>query len=403
MLEPNSLLLVVVLVLAAGALLVLLARNRRLVVRIVAGVLALTLAATAGVGIVNIYYGYYQTWSQLSADLSDNYSTFTASAQSRTADPAVHGRLDAVMLPGPRSGIDRKGAIYLPPQYFQPRYAHTVFPTVELIHGYPGSPSSWIVHLRVVQLIDRLISTRAMGPTILVMPAMSVGRHPEECVNAPGILDDTYITDDVRSDVLAHYRASRVPASWGIAGYSSGGYCAADLALRHPAAFGAAGIMDGYFRPQDGEAAAVLHFNPQAEAANDPLLLATRLGSDSHPLPAIWMSVGTGNRQDYAGARAFTHAMHGVEQISVFREPHAVHNVYAWEPALPHLLAWMWQQLADPALRVQFPIAGPPSQGTITPLPSVRPSGAPTTLVHKAHHKTERKTVASGAVRHPKR
>jgi enterochelin esterase-like enzyme len=319
-------------------------------------------------GIVNIYYGYYQTWSQLSADLSGNYATFTVSAASRTADPAVHGRLDTVMLPGSRSGIDRKGAIYLPPQYFQPRFAHTVFPTVELIHGYPGSPSSWIVHLRVVQLVDQLISHRTMGPTILVMPAMSVGRHPEECLNAPGTPDDTYITDDVRADVLAHYRASPVPASWGIAGYSSGGYCTANLALRHPAEFGAAGIMDGYFRPQDGEAAGVLHFDPQAEAANDPLLLADKLRPDSRPLPAIWLAVGTGDRQDYAGALAFEHALHGVEHISMYREPHAGHNVYAWEPALPHLLAWMWQQLADPALRVQFPIAGAPTEGTITPL-----------------------------------
>ena len=34
----------------------------------------------------------------------------------------------------------------------------------------------------------------------------------------------------------------------GHGGYSSGGYCAADLALRHPGSFGATAVINGYFR-----------------------------------------------------------------------------------------------------------------------------------------------------------
>jgi pimeloyl-ACP methyl ester carboxylesterase len=200
---------------------------------------------------------------------------------------------------------------------------------------------------------------------IVVMPTMSVGHHFEECVDVRGALDDTYVTRDVRADVLADFRASRVPAEWGIAGYSSGGYCAANLALRHPASFGAAGIMDGYFRPSDGPAAAALHHDPAGERANDPLLAARRLRTSVAALPSFWVAAGSGDHADLGAARAFTTALHGVEQVNLYRQPGAMHNFYAWAAALPRMLQWLWSQLAPPSLRVQFPITGPVSQSVI--------------------------------------
>jgi enterochelin esterase-like enzyme len=266
--------------------------------------------------------------------------------------------------------------VYLPPQYFQPRFAHTTFPVLELLHGTPGRPSDWVVHLRIVEVLDRLIARHQIGPMIVVLPTMSSGHPFQECVNGPSGLDDTYVTTDVRTDVLSRFRASPVPAEWGIAGYSSGGYCAANLALRHPAAFGASGIMDGYYRPTDGPAAAALNHDPAAERANDPLLAASRLGTNVRALPSFWVAAGTGNAADLAAARAFTAALHGVEQVTLYRQPGAAHNLYAWSAAAPHLLQWFWAQLAPPALRVQFPITGPVTQGDIA---------TPTFPVHARH------------------
>jgi enterochelin esterase-like enzyme len=327
--EPNSITLLVLLLLAAGAALYLLVRMRHLVSRLLAGVLAVALAMTAGMTVVNDYYGYYQSWSQLAADLSGNYARFTVGAANRS-DPAMGGRLEKVVLAGRQSGINRKGLVYLPPQYFAARYRHVRFPVVELIHGSPGSPSSWVVHLDIVRVMDRLIAHHLVGPMVLVMPMMNSGNHFEECVNAPGALDDTYITHDVRVDVEARYRVTRSPAEWGIAGYSSGGYCAADLGMRHRASFGRVGAMDGYFRPQDGAAAGALHGNPAAEAANNPIRLAAKLPAGASPLPAFWLSAGTGNAADMAGARAFAAALRGLEGVPLFREPDAGHNFYAW-------------------------------------------------------------------------
>jgi poly(3-hydroxybutyrate) depolymerase len=59
---------------------------------------------------------------------------------------------------------------------------------------------------------------------------------------APEGLDDTYLSTDVPTIIRARYRVSTDPAEWGLLGYSSGGYCAANLGLRHRARFGAAAI-----------------------------------------------------------------------------------------------------------------------------------------------------------------
>jgi enterochelin esterase-like enzyme len=388
--EPNSIVLVVLLFGAAALALVALVRYRLLVVRVVAGTVAIALSATAGIAVVNDYYGYYSSWSQLSADLSGSYASYAVAHVARRTDGSVaSGRLETVTLPGARSGITRQALVYLPPQYFQRRYAHVRFPVVELLHGTPGGPSSWIVHLEIAAVVDKLLADHLMGPMVLVMPTMSIGTHYQEGVNAPGALDDTYLTADVRSAVETRFRVSTIPAQWGIAGYSSGGYAAANLALRHRTMFGAAGIMDGYFRPADGPAAQALHNDPAAEAANNPLLLAAQLPRSVSPLPSFWLSAGTGDAADINGARAFGHALHGVEQTTLYREPSAGHNFYAWRPAVPRMLTWMWTQLASPQLRVQFPVAGALRQSTFMPAPRSNLA-----LVHtgaeRAHHRTAR-------------
>jgi enterochelin esterase-like enzyme len=357
--EPDSITLAVSLLVSAAAALFVLAAYRAVLVRLLAGTLAIGLAVAAGMAIVNDYYGYYRTWPQLAADLTGHYSSFAIPQPSGAVSittPA--GRIERLRFAGARSGIVRTGLVYLPPQYFQRRYARTAFPVIELLHGTPGNPWSWTAHLDVASVENKLIAERQMGPMVLVIPTMSVGRHFEECVDAPGALDDTYVTADVRTDVQARFRVSQVGAEWGVAGYSSGGYCAANLALRHRARFGASGIMDGYYRPQDGPAARALHYDAAAEALNDPLRLAEELPSAPSPLPAFWISAGTGDAADLRGAQAFIAALHGVERVPLLREPHAGHNPQAWRIALPHVLTWMWTVLAPPELRVQFPLGG---------------------------------------------
>ena len=85
--------------------------------------------------------------------------------------------------------------------------------------------------------------------------------------------------------------------------------------------WGASGIISGYFRPEDGPAAQVLGHNIAAEDANDPLLLARSLTATTKPLPSFWLAAGMNDRADIAGAQAFAAALHGIERVTLFRDP----------------------------------------------------------------------------------
>jgi poly(3-hydroxybutyrate) depolymerase len=376
MLGPDSRLLTALLITVSVALLVGTVRLRLLPVRIFCGALSVVVAMTGGIAAVNYYYGYYTTWGELQADFgggNGGLGTITAVSTS----PVVSGRIGWADLPGKLSGYDRRGLVYLPPQYGQARYAGMRFPVVELFHGTPGSPLAWDTVLRISQVADALVARHLIGPMVLVMPAINGGgRDYQDCVNAPGVSDDTYLTRDVRADVLARYRVSHDPYEWGMAGYSSGGYCAANLALRHPGSFGAAAVINGYFRAADGPAAAALNHSQPLEAANSPLYLAERLQPGAGgPVPAFWVAAGTHDTGDYRPAAVFTAAMDRIEQVP-FANLNAGDTANTWAAALPAALAWLWQQLAPPDLRVLFPVRN--SARSLTTTLPVRPA--------KAHH-----------------
>jgi pimeloyl-ACP methyl ester carboxylesterase len=205
--------------------------------------LSIVVAMTGGVAVVNYYYGYYTTWGQMWADFHGGTGNLGVITPATSATALGSGRLGWADLTGKLSGYDRRGLVYLPPQYSQAKYARIRFPVVELFHGTPGtSPLSW----------DNRLATRSRtastGPPSTTRPT-----SPTTC--AP-----TY----------ARYRVSHDPFEWGLAGYSSGGYRAANLALRHPGSFGAAAVINGYFRAADGPAGAALNNSPALEAAAVP-------------------------------------------------------------------------------------------------------------------------------------
>ena len=242
--------------------------------------------------------------------------------------------------------------------------------------------------MRIGQVMDALLAKHLIGPVVLVMPAINGAGHDyQDCVNGPGVNDETYLTKDVRADVLAHYRVTQDPYEWGMAGYSSGGYCAANLALRHPTSFGAAAVINGYFRAADGPAAAALNRSPALEAANSPLYLAEKLTVGSGPVPAFWVAAGTHDIADYQPASMFTAAMDRIQQVP-FVKLNAGDTANAWSTALPTALTWLWQQLAPPDLRVMFPVRTQASNSITTlPVPPVKHRPAPCKTPGLAAHR----------------
>ena len=122
------------------------------------------------------------------------------------------GRFGWTVLAGKLSGYSRRALVYMPLQYGEARYAQVRFPVVELFHGTPGSPLTWDNVLQVNRVADTSIARHVIGPMVLVMPSINgAGGDYQDCVNGPHVNDDTYLTQDVRADVLAHYRVSHDP------------------------------------------------------------------------------------------------------------------------------------------------------------------------------------------------
>ncbi|MER6384187.1 alpha/beta hydrolase-fold protein [Streptomyces sp. NPDC001250] len=60
-----------------------------------------------------------------------------------------------------------------------------------------------------------------------------------------GRRNETYLAVDVPAQLVAHYQVSNAPRSWAAMGYSTGGFCAANVAFHHPARYAAAAALSG--------------------------------------------------------------------------------------------------------------------------------------------------------------
>lgn len=369
MFAPTSSSVVVLLLLACAALLVAVVRAGHWAVKSVAAVAVVGLGMMTGIVAVNDYFGYYTSWSEAYAGTFGGATPTKDTIDTRQTGvaPTRNGRLISVDLPGRDSHINRRGLVYLPPQYGLPEYRTVRFPVVELMHGTPGSPRSWTVEFDIARIIDTLLAQRAIGPMVFVMPDITEGRSEQECLNYATVRDDTYVSHDVVTDVESRFRVTRDRSQWAAVGYSSGGYCAANLALRHRHDYGAVASLDGYYWPGDGPAIARLAGDPTAQRDNDPLGLVEALRTGTVPMPQFWISAGTGDSDDYYSAKDFVGALSRFEGVTFVAQPGATHNFYAWRDQIPRALRWVWSAIAPPALRVEFPTGGPASTATVRP------------------------------------
>ena len=55
--------------------------------------------------------------------------------------------------------------------------------------------------------------------------------------------DLTYLAVDLPNQIARILRVQRPGSAWGVAGYSEGGFCAANMALRYPHRYGSAAVL----------------------------------------------------------------------------------------------------------------------------------------------------------------
>jgi S-formylglutathione hydrolase FrmB len=165
----------------------------------------------------------------------------------------------------------------------------STLPVVYFLHGLPGQASDLFAH-GAVAVLDHMFET-GTPPFVVACPTGTGHAH-----------NDTEWADSVdRRDLLESYVMNRVIAAVEgshrrdaahriIAGFSMGGYGAANLALRHPRAFGAAASFAGYFHIDDPDH--VFAGKPAVEAANDPEILIRTVRT-----VRFWLADGTSDRE----------------------------------------------------------------------------------------------------------
>jgi enterochelin esterase-like enzyme len=363
-----------------GGLLVWVALAKQVVFRVLAACLAFLPAMVFGIAAVNKFYDYYQTWGGMISDLTgqgtstipkyaaagvgskNNFDKNIGRVTSQAEDAQV-GYLFQTSVTDALRHITRDVYVYLPPQYFQKPYLHTKFPVIELLHGSPGNPQAWVDVMGVIPTFLNLLEVHPSDAAVLVMPDTDGGmQYGLQCLNNPGgIQDMTFVAIDVPNAIARIARVQPPGRAWGLAGYSEGGYCTANIALQLPSRWGAAGVMSGYFTPISSqvpegnkpgakpEQVYVFRGRPALRLLNSPQDYVTRVPVND-VLPAFWLAAGAEDASDVSAAEDFRQLLETrVANVPLVIIPGGGHQGSVWRAALVPMLSWMTPQLAATA------------------------------------------------------
>ena len=317
--------------------------------------LSMVLAVTLTADVFNRNYGFYSSWAdlfnspidvRLSAAATERHQQLpVADADAgRAAAERGHGSVLAWTFPGPKSGITRPGLVYLPAAYFTNRSLR--FPVLELFHGYSGSPGNWTHALSIAALLDTEISAGRLPPVIAVIPKTYQG-NDGECANAvQGQRNETYLAVDVPTVTARAFRTATAPDSWATMGFSTGGFCAVNLALHHPSTYRAAVSLSGYFTAETdrstgnlyhGQTAVIEHNSPRWWVRHRPVR------------SSLYVFASGGDHDAWREAQRFRRAVPATVDLTTVTVQVGGHNATVWRAALPPALDWLGQRLPAPS------------------------------------------------------
>jgi enterochelin esterase-like enzyme len=152
--------------------------------------------------------------------------------------PAQTGKVsDNLSMPSKLLKMDRKYAIYLPPDY---ETSQRSYPVLYLLHGAGDDQTGWVQFGEVLNIADEAIKSGLATPMIIVMPDANTGKRGYvNDVKGEWLYEDFFFQEfmpfiETKYHIKAekHYRA--------IAGLSMGGEGTYIYALHHPELFSSA-------------------------------------------------------------------------------------------------------------------------------------------------------------------
>ncbi len=315
------------------------------------------LAAVMLVGVVvNDAGNFYSSWSDLFGS-GGTGALARPHAQNQATPPAgvltsndtgsatrrqwpLRGRLVSITVTGAASQLPAAAFVYLPPQYFQPRYAKASFPAIELLTGY-GHPARDLAAAGAApDVLLGLIRRGAVPPTVLVITSAAPGTGRDtQCVDVPaGPQAATFLGTDIPLAISHTYRVAEV--GWGIGGIGEGGYCAAKLAMLESDVFYSGASIAGYYTPLRTAATGDLWAGSVVQRRLDDL--TWRLRHLPSPPARLLLLHSPGSTSD----KAFAALVRPPMQVTLQETTHPGDPT---QNAFPAALSWLSRHLPGPA------------------------------------------------------
>lgn len=257
-------------------------------------------------------------------------------------DPAVIGRIEAVTVRGPRSGLSAQAYVYLPPQYLNATAERRAeFPVVLALSGFPSTTRVLIDLFRYPQVALDAVREGKMRPHGAGADHSDGGTAPGHGVRgragrAPGgdLLRGGPAGGDGRA-LRPHAR----PRGWGVMGNSVGGYCALKLALRKPEAYGAAaGLSASYEAARDADTGDLFGGDARHRREND---LLWRLRNLPQPPVSLLVASSRKGEHQYPQTLEFIEVVRPPARISSIILASGGHNYETWGREVPPALVWL--------------------------------------------------------------
>jgi enterochelin esterase-like enzyme len=316
-------------------------------VRPLAVTLCLVTALSAAGVALNRELGLYSSWAEVFG-ASPNNAPIVPQAVEAAPITQAGGRIVPFTVTGKASGLTMESFAYLPPGYGTAKLHGQRLPVIEALDGFPGSPQIWLTHLDVARVLDGEITAGRMAPTVVVFPYQTPSKtHDTECVNAVGGLAvDTFLTTDVPNVVAQMFRVRTDGAGWGLVGYSTGGFCAMNLALRHATRYAAAASMSGYFHAiTDATTGDLYHGNADARNQNSPVW---RVQSLPVPRLNLYLVAARDDKSAYRDMEEFAASARAPLRVTIATLSRGGHNWAAWRAMEAPAFDWLSSSLAGP-------------------------------------------------------
>jgi S-formylglutathione hydrolase FrmB len=138
-------------------------------------------------------------------------------------------------------------------------------------------------------------------------------------------------------------RVSQSRTGWALAGYSTGGYCATNLALRHPDVFSAALNLSGNYIPYvDSTTGDLFRGDLAAKRSNTPM--ETIRDRRSCAL-SFYLFVSRGDPVGAREQREFVPRVKAPDAATAVALDAGGHNFNVWRNALPDAFIWLGRVL----------------------------------------------------------